>query len=79
MNFEWGLPRAQMHAIAEAPQHGDYGIAGAHVISPGAPGRSVLIPRVASRGEGQMPPVASRVGDPGGLALLAEWILSLPP
>ena len=79
MNFEWGVPPKQMHAIAEAPQHGDYGIADAHVISPSAPGRSVLIPRVASRGEGQMPPVASRVGDPGGVALLAEWILSLPP
>jgi glucose/arabinose dehydrogenase len=60
MNFDWLVPVERMRAIGEAPQHGDFGLADARVIARGAPGRSVLIPRIAMRGPSQMPPVGIR-------------------
>jgi glucose/arabinose dehydrogenase/mono/diheme cytochrome c family protein len=79
MNFEWGVPLDRMAALGEKPEHGDLGIAEARVIAPGAAGRSVILPRMALRGPGQMPPVGSRASDPGGVRLIAEWIQSLAP
>jgi len=79
MDFEWTTPVDRMHAVGEPVQHGDFGIADARVIAPGAPGRSVLVPRMGVRGQGQMPPVASRVGDAAGLRLMVEWIQTLKP
>lgn len=78
MNFDWLVSESGMRAIGEPPQHGDFGLPNARVIASGAPGQSVLIPRVAMRGPGQMPPVGSRSSDPDGVRLLAEWIASLP-
>lgn len=79
MDFEWTTPVDRMHAVGEPVQHGDFGITDARVIAPGAPGRSVLVPRMGVRGQGQMPPVASRVGDAAGLRLMVEWIQTLRP
>jgi mono/diheme cytochrome c family protein len=79
MNFDWGTSAERMRAVNEPAQHGDFGMADARVIAPGAPGRSVLVPRMGVRGEGQMPPVASRVGDPEGLRLMVEWIQAMKP
>lgn len=79
MNFEWGVPSGRMQALNERPEHGDFGLPDARVIAPAAAGRSVILPRVAMRGPGQMPPVASRASDPDGVRLLAEWIQSLSP
>ena len=78
MNFDWLIPLERMRAVGERPQHGDFGIVDARVIAPGASGRSVIMPRIAMRGPGQMPPVGSRVPDAEGLRLLADWIASLP-
>ncbi len=78
MNFDWLVSGSGMRALGEPPQHGDFGLANARIIAPGAPGQSVIIPRVAMRGPGQMPPVGSRSSDPDGVRLLAEWITSLP-
>ena len=44
MDFDWLLPRDEMHAIDERPHHGDFGIPDARVIAPGAAARSVVIP-----------------------------------
>ena len=63
--------------INEPPQHGDFGLKDARVVAPGDTGRSVILPRVAMRGPGQMPPVGSRMPDSDGVRLLAEWIASL--
>jgi glucose/arabinose dehydrogenase/mono/diheme cytochrome c family protein len=79
MNFDWNVPLDRMRALDQPPEHGDFGIPNARVIAPGAAGRSVLIPRIAMRGPGQMPPVGTRAGDPEGVKLLAEWIASLSP
>jgi glucose/arabinose dehydrogenase len=77
MNFEWGVPAERMQALGAKPEHGDLGITDARVIAPGAAGSSVILPRMALRGPGQLPPVASRAADPDGVRLIAEWIQSL--
>lgn len=48
------------------------------VLAPGAPERSVALLRAGRRGPGQMPPLASSVVDPEGLALLARWMMAAP-
>ena len=77
MDFDWLVPRSEMRALGEPPAHGDFGLPQARVIAPGAAARSVVIPRVSTRGPGQMPPVGTRVADPAGTRLLVEWIESL--
>lgn len=79
MDFDWLLPDDAMHAFDQLPQHGDLGIPGARIIQPGDPGHSVLIPRIALRGPRQMPPAGTRHADPGGIAVLVEWIAGLKP
>ena len=44
------------------------------VIVPGSLSNSVLLARIAKRGPGQMPPIASTVPDPQAIALLSAWI-----
>ena len=77
MEFDWFVSLKEMQTIDRAPEHGTLDLENARVVAPGAPGRSVLIPRVARRGPGQMPPVGTRVGDPEGVRVLAEWVMSL--
>jgi cytochrome c553 len=77
IEFDWFVSLERMRAIGEPPQHGDFELSDARVIAPGAANRSVIIPRVAMRGAGQMPPVGSRVPDAEGVRLLMEWIESL--
>ncbi len=77
MDFDWLLPPDEMHALGEPATHGDFGLPDARVIAPGAAARSVVIPRVSSRGPGQMPPLGTRIADPDGVRLLVEWIESL--
>lgn len=48
------------------------------VIVPGDPAHSVLLLRLATRGPGQMPPLASSLVDETGAELLRRWIESLP-
>jgi len=48
------------------------------VIAPGAPVHSVLLQKLATRGPGQMPPLASSLVDESGVELLRRWIESLP-
>jgi glucose/arabinose dehydrogenase len=78
MDFDWFFATKDIEAIDRLPQHGTFDLPDARVIAPGAPGRSVVIPRVARRGAGQMPPVGTRIADPDGVRVLAEWITSLP-
>lgn len=57
------------------PQSGDVGLgAGARIIAPGAPDKSVLVERMSLRDANAMPPLASNVVDSNGVALLRDWI-----
>lgn len=54
------------------------GIANARIIAPGDAARSILVSRMARRGDGsQMPPVGSNRPDDLGVQLVADWINSL--
>ena len=77
MDFDWLLPPDEMHALGEPAKHGHFGLTDARVIAPGVAARSVVIPRVSIRGPGQMPPLGTRIADPDGVRVLAEWIESL--
>jgi putative heme-binding domain-containing protein len=66
-----------MRALDEKPLRGDLGIAGAKVIAPGDPWRSVLLHRIATTSAGHMPVIGPRLVDEGALRLLADWIASL--
>ncbi len=60
------------------PQQGNLGITNARLIAPGDPARSILAERVSRRDVHGMPPLASNVVDNVGVALIQNWIASLP-
>jgi len=72
-------PLDAMRAVGVKPMHHTYGLTEARLIAPSAPERSVLLARVARRGAGQMPQLATTVIDDQAVALLRAWIESLPP
>jgi uncharacterized repeat protein (TIGR03806 family) len=59
------------------PQAGDLGVAGARIILPGDPDRSVLVLRTERRDAAGMPPLASHLVDAQGVQLLRSWISQL--
>ncbi|MGE5193354.1 MAG: PQQ-dependent sugar dehydrogenase [Deltaproteobacteria bacterium] len=78
MELGFTTTRAKTNFIGVRPLHDKFGIEDARLISPGAPDRSVLLRRLATRGRGQMPPLAASVVDEAGVKLLRAWIESLP-
>ena len=66
-----------MEVINAMPMHGDLGIPNVRLLTPGDPGRSLLLFRPALRGASQMPPVGSIKADPEGSSLLAQWIAGM--
>jgi mono/diheme cytochrome c family protein len=78
MELGFTTTRAKTNFIGVRPLHDKFGIEDARLVSPGAPDRSVLLRRLATRGRGQMPPLATSVVDEAGVKLLRAWIESLP-
>lgn len=78
MELRFTTPRAKTQLIDVVPLHDKFGIENAKLVAPGAPERSVLLRRLALRGRGQMPPLATSIVDEAGLKLLRAWIESLP-
>jgi uncharacterized repeat protein (TIGR03806 family) len=54
------------------------GVAGAKVVVPEDLNRSMMFHRVSITGENQMPPVARNLVDTNAVAVLGQWIMSLP-
>jgi uncharacterized repeat protein (TIGR03806 family) len=65
------------NAIEVAPMHDTYGIAGARLVAPGDPERSLLFVRMSRRGRGQMPQLATTKIDEVGAAVIRRWIEQL--
>jgi uncharacterized repeat protein (TIGR03806 family) len=65
--------------VGVKPLHGSHGIEGALLVQPGLPDKSVLLTRMAVRGRGQMPQLATSRVDVEAVALLRAWIEQLPP
>ncbi len=57
---------------------GTFGMRNAKLIVPGDPYRSVLMYRMTKLGYGRMPYIGSRVVDSDGVALIEDWIRSMP-
>ena len=72
-------PIKKTNAINKQPMHHTFGLPNAKIIAAGDPERSVLLCRVARRGPGQMPQLATSIVDQRAVELLREWIESIPP
>jgi mono/diheme cytochrome c family protein len=65
--------------LVNGPVANSLGVLGARVVVPGDLNKSVLFHRIHAVGNLQMPPLAKNVVDEKAVALMAEWIQSLPP
>jgi hypothetical protein len=77
MELEFTMARNKMRLIDVKPLHHNYGVADAKLVAPGFPDRSMLLKRIATRGQGQMPPLASSELDHEAIALIKEWIAGM--
>lgn len=77
IDLEFATLPAKMALFGVRPQHQSFEIADARLIVPGNPERSVLYQRLARRGPGQMPPLASSVVDQEAVRLVREWIVRM--
>ncbi|MGH9462045.1 MAG: hypothetical protein ACRD1X_12550, partial [Vicinamibacteria bacterium] len=79
LDLTWDVGNSEMNAIGIRPKRGRLGIRLAQIIKPGDPDRSILLERmVTSNPQHWMPPLGSRLVDDDGVALIRDWILSLP-
>jgi glucose/arabinose dehydrogenase len=77
MDLGFKTAQKDMKTVGIKPLHQTFGIDDARLIAPGDPERSVLLHRVAIRGRGQMPPLATVCVDEEAVDLLSEWIRQL--
>lgn len=78
MDLRFGTVLAAASACNAAPEAGDLGIAGAKLVVPGDPAKSLLSVRPAAPLAAiRMPPLGTSVVDPQGTALLSSWIQGL--
>lgn len=78
-NFDarWQTPLAHQNLI-DGPVLINNGIDHPHVISPHDPWRSMIIRRTDTNDDTRMPPIARHTIDETGVAMLRQYILSLP-
>ncbi len=77
MQLAWTTPLEKMKIVNEKPLHSKFETAEARLISPGHAEQSILLHRMAIRGRGQMPQLATNRVDEQAVSLLREWIASL--
>ena len=77
MDLRAETPLAQTGVCNVVPAGGSLGISDARLVAPGSAARSVLFQRMTRRDSFQMPPLGTRVVDPGGAALVGAWINAL--
>ena len=79
IDLDFFAPVSRRKLIDQQPQHDTFGIVGAKIIVPGHPEKSILYQRLARRGPGQMPPLATAQVDRAAAAMLHEWIAKMKP
>lgn len=77
--MRYHTPLEKMSLIGQRPEHGQITPPGSLLIDPGRPQNSEHYIRTAHRGPRQMPPLATKLTDPRGLAVLREWIRQMQP
>ncbi len=79
INLHFATPLAKMGMLDVEPMHDRFHIENARLVAPGHPERSVLLHRVATRGQGQMPQLATALADQQAVDLIRAWIGQLKP
>jgi glucose/arabinose dehydrogenase len=79
MELEFTTKLEKMRIRDVKPLHDAYGLPDARLVAPGHPERSVLLHRIAHRGPGHMPPLATSVVDSEAVKLMSDWIAGLKP
>ncbi|MBW3601023.1 MAG: PQQ-dependent sugar dehydrogenase, partial [Planctomycetes bacterium] len=79
MDLAFTVPLEKTKLLNVPPLHHKYGIDDPRLVTPGDPDRSILLHRMAHRGPGQMPQLATSLVDEQAVKLLREWILQLEP
>jgi hypothetical protein len=74
MLLEFSTPLDKMKIVDAVPVHDKFGFQESRLIVPGHPERSVLFHRIAKRGRGQMPQLATMRVDRPAVAMFKEWI-----
>jgi uncharacterized repeat protein (TIGR03806 family) len=69
---------ADMGIVDIPPAHGNFGIKGAMLLSPGHPQQSIVLQRMNMTGLGRMPHIGSRVVDEQAVKVVGEWIKQMP-
>jgi len=77
LDLRYATALANTNACDRPPQAGDLGLANARIVAPGDAARSVLVSRANRRDAQGMPPLASNLVDPVGVALLTNWVNAL--
>jgi len=79
LDLEYSASLKRLNVIDVVPLHHKFGLDDPRLVAPGHPERSVLLYRIAHRGEGsgQMPQLATNLIDQAAVKLFAEWIRSL--
>jgi putative heme-binding domain-containing protein len=78
IRLSFSTPLESTGLIDVLPEHSDFGIPNARIVSPGSPEQSVLFHRMRSDGVGKMPPMGRNEIDKQALELFEQWIQSLP-
>ena len=78
MILSFGTKPDKQNLIDADPLHDRFGITDAKLVAPGSPERSLVLQRIARRGRGQMPQLATSLIDDRAVAMFTEWIESLP-
>lgn len=77
LDLRFTTPLARTGTCGVSPSTDTLGLANPRIIAPGKPEESVLLARMRATDGKRMPPLASRVVDDRGAALVAAWIASL--
>jgi hypothetical protein len=77
IDLRYATPLGNTTACNGAPQVGDLGIAGAKIILPGDPSKSILVQRPKRTDAFRMPPLATTAVDLTGTTLLEQWVQGL--
>jgi uncharacterized repeat protein (TIGR03806 family) len=76
-DLQASIPLGATKAVNTPPGQGPLGLAGARILVPGDPQRSLVYHRMKLEGLGRMPHVASTVVDQEALTMLRAWIIGL--
>lgn len=79
MNLSPWTAGADRHLLGAIPQHGNFGLSEARLITAGDTSKSILPVRMMARGANQMPPIGTLKPDALGLQLIISWLQNLPP